>query len=123
MREIETHQNANQSYVDERIKLLEPAQRAHQLFENQPPSEKRKLLDFVLSNCRWKDGPLEAEHREPFDMLAVAVAADQRIGSGSTSKMGQIENWLPIVDTFRTLVIPLSAFELPIGVGPGAATC
>ncbi len=49
----------NQSYIEEGIKLLELAQRAHRLFESQPPSEKRKLLDFVLSNCRWKDGRTE----------------------------------------------------------------
>jgi hypothetical protein len=39
--------------------------------------EKRKLLDFVLSNSRWKDGELAVEYRKPFDLLAVAVAKDQ----------------------------------------------
>jgi hypothetical protein len=43
------------------------ARRAHFLFENQRPTEKRKLLDFVLSNCRWKDGQLEAEYRKALD--------------------------------------------------------
>lgn len=56
MRDIETHQNANRSHIEEGVKMLELAQRAHLLFENQPPAEKRKLLDFVLSNCSWKDG-------------------------------------------------------------------
>ena len=63
MRDVETHQNANRSYIEEGIKLLELAQRAHVLFENQPASEKRKLLDFVLSTCRWKYGQLDAEYR------------------------------------------------------------
>lgn len=56
MRDIETHQNANRSHIEEGVKMLELAQRAHLLFENQPPAEKRKLLDSVLSNCSWKDG-------------------------------------------------------------------
>jgi hypothetical protein len=67
MRDIEEHQTANRSDIEEGIKLLELSQRAGQLFEGQPPSEKRKLLDFVLSNSRWKDGKLEVEYRQPFD--------------------------------------------------------
>lgn len=55
MRDVDSHQKANRSYIEEGIKMLELAQRARLLFENQPPSEKRKLLDFVVSNCRWKN--------------------------------------------------------------------
>ena len=60
MRDTEAHQAANRNYIEEGIKLLELAHKAR-LFETQPPSEKRKLLDFVLSNCTWKDVKLEAE--------------------------------------------------------------
>jgi hypothetical protein len=95
MRDMETHQNANQSYIEDGIRLLQLAQQAHQLFENQPPSEKRKLLDFVHSDCRWKDGQLVAEYRTPFDMLAVAVAADQQGMIGRSALTGQNEIWLP----------------------------
>jgi hypothetical protein len=94
MCDIETHKNANQSYIEEGIRLLDLAHRAHRLFENQPPAEKRKLLDFVLSNCRWKGGQLEAEYRKPFDMLAVAVAKDQMPGGVIASESGTFENWL-----------------------------
>jgi len=78
LRNIETHATANQNYIEEGIKLLQLARRAHELFENQPASEKRKLLDFVLSNSIWKNGKLLAEYRQPFDVLAVAIASDQR---------------------------------------------
>jgi hypothetical protein len=94
MRDIETHQNANQSYIEEGIKLLDLARRAHVFFENQLPAEKRKLLDFVLSNCRWKAGHLEAEYRKPFDMLAVIVAAQNAAGEGIAPGACQNENWL-----------------------------
>jgi site-specific DNA recombinase len=94
MRDIEKHQNANQSYVEGGIRLLDLARRAHVLFENQPPVEKRKLLDFVLSNCRWKDGHLEAEYRKPFDMLAVVVATQNSGAAGIGQEMAQNENWL-----------------------------
>ena len=99
MRDIETHQNANQSYIEEGIRLLDLAQRAHVLFENQRPAEKRKLLDFVLSNCRWKGGQLEAEYRKPFDMLAVVVAAQNTAGEGIAQEVAQNENWLPGMDS------------------------
>jgi hypothetical protein len=103
MRDIETHQNANKSYNEEGIRLLELAQRAHLLFENQPPAEKRKLLDFVLSNCRWKDGKLQAEYRKPFDMLAVTVAAGPRAKAEPTQETGKNENWLARLDSNRSL--------------------
>ena len=65
------------------------------LFESQPPAEKRKLLNSVLSNCTWKGGELTAKYRQPFDVLGVAVASErQRMGEGSANN-GQFENWLP----------------------------
>ena len=66
-----------------------------ELMRTRPPAEKRKLLDFVLSNCRWKDGQLEAEYRKPFDILAVAVAAQNGGGAGSAQDVAENENWLP----------------------------
>ena len=69
------------------------------LFESQPPAEKRKLLNSVLSNCTWKGGELTAKYRQPFDVLGVAVASErQRMGEGSANN-GQFENWLPTLDS------------------------
>jgi hypothetical protein len=85
--------------VEEGIRLLDLAHRAHELFENQPSAEKRKLLDFVLSNCRWKDGQLEAEYRKLFNMLAVAVAAGQTQADVIAPESGNFENWLPGMDS------------------------
>jgi site-specific DNA recombinase len=50
MREIDAHQSANEIYTEQGVRILELAQKAPQLFESQPPIEKRKLLDFVVSN-------------------------------------------------------------------------
>ena len=52
--------------------LLEPARRAHGLFERQEPREKWRLLNFILSNSTRRNGELVAEFRQPFDMLHVA---------------------------------------------------
>jgi len=72
---IRDHQDANQTYFDEGIRLLELAQKVGALFRKQSPSEKRRLLGFVLSNSTWKDGRLTAEYRQPFDLLAKNVIA------------------------------------------------
>jgi hypothetical protein len=47
---------------------------AQRLFERQDAQQKRRLLNFVVSNCVWKNGELTADFRQPFDMLAVASA-------------------------------------------------
>ena len=72
------------------------AVRAHELFERQEAVEKRRLLNFLLSDGVWKGGVLTAEYRQPFDMLALAREAagdDDEMGSGA--KNGQFENWRP----------------------------
>ena len=99
MRDLEAHQTANRSYIEEGVQLLELAQSAHVLFESQPPAEKRKLLNFVLSNCTWKGGELSAKYRQPFDVLGVAVASErQRMGEGS-AETTKNEIWLRPLDS------------------------
>jgi site-specific DNA recombinase len=50
-REIERHQEADKSYLDKGVVLLDLARNAQRLFAMQEPREKRRLLNFVLSNC------------------------------------------------------------------------
>ena len=46
LREIERHQTADKSYMDEGVQLLELARNAQRLFEKQEPREKRRLAQF-----------------------------------------------------------------------------
>lgn len=73
-RSIDEHETANQNYLDEGVMLLEVVQRAPDLFEKQPAAGKRRLLNFVLSNCSWKGGELTVTYRQPFDIIATSVA-------------------------------------------------
>ena len=75
LREIDRHQAANKSYMDEGVRLLELARNAQRLFERQEPREKRRLLNFLVSNCSWKSGELIATLRQPFDLLAETTLA------------------------------------------------
>jgi site-specific DNA recombinase len=73
-REIDRHETAEQSYMDEGVQILELAQNAQRLFEQQEPRQKRRLLNFLLSNCSWEDGEVIAMFRQPFDLLAETTA-------------------------------------------------
>ena len=93
------HRGADESYIEEGIELLELARTAHVLFEKQPPSEKRRLLDFVVSNSTWKDGELSVTYRQPFDMLAVTTSAsnEKKVAGGDSDDLRQV--WLLDVDS------------------------
>jgi hypothetical protein len=43
------------------------------LFESQPASDKRKSLNYVVNECKWKGGELVTALREPFGMIASAT--------------------------------------------------
>ncbi len=55
-REIDRHRSAEQSYMDEGVQILELARNAPRLFERQEPRQKRRLLNFVLSNLAEQTG-------------------------------------------------------------------
>jgi site-specific DNA recombinase len=54
------------------IRLLELTRNMHRLFEKQQAAEKRRLLDFVVSNSVWREGKIFPVWRQPFDMIALA---------------------------------------------------
>jgi site-specific DNA recombinase len=99
LRKIEKHQDANRAYLDEGIRILELAQRAVFLYEKQTPHEKRRLLNFVLSNSLWKDGKLIPNYRKPFDLLAVTNSAYQQKKATSCSESDLFDIWLPGTDS------------------------
>ncbi len=96
---IRGHQDANQTYLNEGIRLLELAQKAGRLFRQQSAAEKRRLLGFVLSNCTWKDGQLTAAYRQPFDLLAKNVIVLETKKPAERTQTGNFDNWLPELDS------------------------
>jgi len=92
--DIERHQSAEQSYMDEGVQLLELARNAQRLFAKQEPREKRRLLNFLLSNCTWEDGEVVATFRQPFDLLAETTLTAARAAAGETAKTAKTGIWL-----------------------------
>ena len=61
--EIAKQQQANRDCIVDEAKL---ANRAADLFEQQPALEKRKLLRFVVTDCKWTTGSLTYKYKQPF---------------------------------------------------------
>ena len=64
------HINANDSYIDEGVRLLELVQHAVITYKNLQAAEKGSFLKIVHSNTTWKDGKLHHEYRQSFDFIA-----------------------------------------------------
>ena len=56
--------------MNEGAALLELAQNTQSLFERQNAREKRRVLNFVLSNCIWDYGEVVVTFRQPCDLSA-----------------------------------------------------
>jgi site-specific DNA recombinase len=56
--------------MDEGVTLLTLAKDVQRLFERRPAGDKRRLLNFVLSNSTWSHGELRATFRQPFNLIA-----------------------------------------------------
>lgn len=93
-REIDQHQNAEKSYMDESVQILELARNAERLFERQEPRQQRRLLNFLLSNCSWKGGEVVATFNQPFDLLSetTLTAASQK-ATGTTVSARNENGW------------------------------
>lgn len=96
---LEQHENAKHSYMEEGVAILELANRAAGLFEKQPASEKRRLLDFVVSNCSWANGELTVEFRQPFDLIAVGVTEASQLTVAEGSPVNLHQEMYPRLDS------------------------
>ena len=90
---------ADGQYMDAGIRLLELTRNMHRLFEKQQAAEKRRLLDFVVSNSVWKEGKIVPAWRQPFDVIALANESAQTETGGEPLETDLNENWLPGMDS------------------------
>jgi site-specific DNA recombinase len=100
--QIAKHREAGQVYFVEGAKILELASRSQALFATQPPEEKRRLLDYLLSNCSWANGALTPNFRQPFDLLVNTrkmAEADERTNRCERVSEAKFEIWYPQRDS------------------------
>ena len=94
LQDIERHSDADQSYLEDGIRVLELAKDAQRLFNKQEPREKRRLLSFVVSNCSWKGGELTVNLRQPFDLLADTTARAAQVEAAEDADLAKQAIWL-----------------------------
>ena len=94
-RKLQAHLSANERYYEDGIRILELAQRAYILYKTQNFSEQRKLLDFLLSNCKLRDGELHPEFRQPFDMIVQYNIETQKEKAENPEDPPPFEIWRP----------------------------
>ncbi len=98
---MQAHEQANQSYIEEGIQLLELGDKAYDLYTAQPPEEQRRLLNCVVSHATWGNGFLSLVYRPPFDLIAHSNREYACNHKGSDDFEAQKENWLPGADNCR----------------------
>ena len=99
LNKIEQHHQTNHSYIDDGIRILELTKNVVKFYDRQEMQEKRRILNFVLSNCTWEDRRLTPNYRQPFDMLAVTNIAYQREKVDFPVKIDLFEIWYPREDS------------------------
>src|SRR6266478_9893855 len=94
LREIEQRQSADQHYLEEGVTILEMARNAQRLFDSEEPMQKRRLLNFVVSNSTWGNGELNANLREPFGFIAEMARFTSGGGSSNGTNFADHSGWL-----------------------------
>ena len=113
---IEDHRQANRTYIDAGVRLLELASRAHELFLKQEAAGKRDLLKFVISNSTWRDGQLSISYRPPFDLILEGVSQAVKNVPTNPSKgspCANFDNWRRGWDSNPRDGCPPTAFPVP----------
>ena len=85
--QMEEHSKADENFYLTASKVLDLASRALEIFESSEVSEKRALLNFLLQNPVLSGRNLLFKLKSPFDVIA---------------QYGKTQDWLPLLDTFRT---------------------
>lgn len=91
---IKRLRSTDRSYIEDGIRILELAKNARKLFDQQGSAEKRKLLDFVVSNSTWRDGKLASTYRQPFDLIAETALLSNGIEAEQGLEIAKSEIWL-----------------------------
>jgi site-specific DNA recombinase len=91
---IMDHQQANDTYMHDGVRLLELAQSAGRLFRKQSGAEKRRLLSFLVSNCVLANCKVTVTLKQPFDLIARSAAVPAVSGETTDADLPERFDWL-----------------------------
>ncbi len=97
--EIERLARVDHAVLDTAIQVLELVNAAYDLYIQQEPSQQRRMLNLLLSNCELRSGELKPIYRKPFDVLA--EFADDKTDDAAGSPSGTLRH--PVWSGWRDL--------------------
>ncbi|WP_341757024.1 MULTISPECIES: recombinase RecB [unclassified Candidatus Tisiphia] len=77
VREIESHNNADDKFLECLVNLVELASGALETFKGSTTEGKRKLMNLVFANLELKDGKLDFMLRSPFDAFVKCTKIEE----------------------------------------------
>ena len=66
MIKLEALHNAEKKYYEEGVRIIETLKNAYTLYKQQTPTEQRKLLNYLLSNCKLEGRKVSYDYNLPF---------------------------------------------------------
>jgi site-specific DNA recombinase len=94
-RKVQDIQQATPAPVDQAIDMLRLTSRASELFLQQPAAEQHRLLQSVVEKAAWKDGTLQTNLFEPFEILRHSNRESYRKEKEKAGSGRDLEIWLP----------------------------
>ena len=96
--DLARYENADKSYAEEGIALLELSSMALELYEEQDAPERRRLLDFLTLNTEFRDGQVVVKWKKPFEGLAESIDTANKSGVAFDESSDAHQVWLPLCD-------------------------
>ena len=66
MIKLEALHNAEKKYYEEGVRIIETLKHAYILYKQQTPTEQRKMLNYLLSNCKLEGRKVSYDYNLPF---------------------------------------------------------
>ena len=82
---IERHEQADENYIEQGIKLLELTQRASALFSNRDQSAKSELIRFVMPDSILEKDTVRPVFKPPFDIIWNLAHEARKVGRGGAA--------------------------------------
>ena len=99
LRDIDRHQEADQSYMDEGVRILELARNAQTLFEHQTAAKSAACSISCYRTAHGRMGRYGATFRQPFDHVAETAAIAIARSPGDMANSAKMEIWRPRQDS------------------------
>jgi len=68
-RQIEAHQEADENYIEQGIRLIEIARNAYEFFQSKDKPNRAELIRFILPNSELRGGTVKPTFKPPFDII------------------------------------------------------